>query len=109
MASIVIVKLTLFIPAVIIVHDCKLFKSLSLLRQHRLRSAKELFLLYIVLIVGGILFWTLGLTLSNATTVFQYILAITCLSASRFLWLMVVTMAVIFVGRRSQEIVKIVR
>ncbi|MHC4069150.1 MAG: hypothetical protein ACYS18_08805 [Planctomycetota bacterium] len=105
-AVIVLAKLMLFTPAIIVVYDCELSKILSFLRHYRLRSAKELVFLYVVLIVGGGLFFTSGLALHRATTVFQYVLLIAYLSITRFLWLMVTTMAVIFVGRRPSGIEK---
>ncbi|MCJ7692771.1 MAG: hypothetical protein MUO22_05090 [Sedimentisphaerales bacterium] len=105
-AVIVLAKLMLLTPAIIIVYDCKLFKSLSFLHQHRLRSAKELVFLCVVLIVGVNLLWASGLTPNSATTVFQYVLSIAYLSTKSFLWLMVATMAVIFVGRGSSGIEK---
>lgn len=100
-ASILLAKLVLFIPAVIIVYDCKLFRSLYLFRQHRLRDAKELFFLYIVLVIGGNLLWALGLSPNNATTVLHYILMIAYFIIRHFLWLTIITTAVLFVGRCS--------
>ncbi len=105
--NIVFVKLILFIPALVIVLDCKTFESFKFLKFYKLSDAKKLVILYCVIIAIDLFASILSLYCSGissgstyfvATAITQYILRIIYSVAINFVYLMMAVMAVRFVG-----------
>jgi hypothetical protein len=92
-----LIKLSLLIPALIIVLDCEVIASFKLLRRCKLSNAKELIALFLVQIALGLL-WTFASQLSNATTTFYHILMGIYYIVSAFISLMIGVAAVRFVA-----------
>lgn len=72
-ASIVLIKPVLFISALIIVLDCKLFESFKFLKICRLPKAKEAVILYCVAILVSTFLWALGQNLISPQSTEYYL------------------------------------
>jgi hypothetical protein len=92
-----LIKLSLLIPALIIVLDCEVTTSFKLLRRCKLSNAKELIALFLVQIALGLL-WTFASQLSGVTTIFYHILMGIYYIVSTFIALMIGVTAVRFVA-----------
>jgi hypothetical protein len=92
-----LIKLSLLIPALIIVLDCEVIASFKLLRRCKLSNAKELITLFLAQIALGLL-WTFASQLSNAITTLNHILMGIYYAVSAFISLMIGVAAVRFVA-----------
>ena len=96
-ATLIVMKPLLFIPALIIVIDCRIVKSFKLLKYCKLLNAKELVVLFSVSII--LLFLQALLPrFSDVKMPSQYILTIVPIIIRKFVWLIMLVMAVKFVA-----------
>ncbi len=96
-AMLILIKVTLFIPALILVLDCGVFKSFQFLRKCKLLESKELVALFCLDVVMPFL-WILLKIPNNPETISQYILSIITIVINNILWLIINVTAVRFVG-----------
>lgn len=96
-AMLILIKVSLFIPALILVLDCGVFKSFKFLRKCKLLESKELVALFCLGVVIPLL-WTLLIIPYNPETSLQYILRIVTTVISYALWLIIGVIAVRFVS-----------
>lgn len=92
-----LIKLSLLIPALIIVLDCEVIASFKLLRRCKLSNARELIVLFLVQIALGLL-WTFASQFSLAITTLYYITIGIYYIVSEFINLMIGVAAVRFVA-----------
>ena len=93
----ILIKPVLLIPALIIVLDCKAFKSFKLLKQCKILNAKELVVLFFVSMAATFL-WAFLPPPQSTITISQYILIVCLAVVGNFVSLMVAVMAVRFVA-----------
>jgi len=96
-AMLILIKLYLLIPALIIVLDCGAFESFRLLRRCKLLDAKELLAVYCIQLATPFLWYFLPVR-KEVTTVAQSILGLSYYVIWNLLTLMILVMAVRFVG-----------
>jgi len=96
-AMLIMIKVYLFIPALILVLDCRVINSFKLLSKFKLFKSKELVALYCVSTVIHLL-WLLLKIPENPETFSQYILKIGTIVTGQFLGLIVIVTAVRFVS-----------
>ena len=92
-AMLILMKPFLFIPALIIVIDCGIAKSFKLLKCCKLLNAKELVVLFFVSIILFFLQAFLP-SFSDVKTPSQYVLTIIPIIIQKFIWLIMLVMAV---------------
>ncbi|MHC4425740.1 MAG: hypothetical protein ACYSYV_06565 [Planctomycetota bacterium] len=92
-----LIKLSLLIPALIIVLDCEVIASFKLLRWCKLSNARELIVLFLVQIALGLL-WTFASQFSIAATTLHYVTIGIYYIMSDFISLMIGVTAVSFVA-----------
>jgi len=97
-ASLVLVKLTLFIPALIFVLDCSFHESFGLLKHCKLSKAIEATLLFCFTILFGMIFWAISLNLKEDYTELYYCSMFLRSGIMSFLTLAAATMAVRYVA-----------
>ncbi len=93
----ILIKVVLFIPALIIVLDCRVFKSFKFLKLCKLLEAKELLVLFVVS-MGLTFLWTLLPKLNDIEIPLEYIFTIVLSISGHFIGLMISVMAVRFVA-----------
>jgi len=93
----ILMKVVLFIPALILVLDCRLFESFKFLRKCRLLDSRELIALFCLRMVLPFL-WVFLQIPYNPETISQHILRTVTTIMSYFIWLIVGVTAVRFVG-----------
>lgn len=96
-ATLILIKPLLFIPALIIVLDCRVFESFKFFKQFKLSDAKELVTLFCVQAASTLL-WIFLPKLGEAKTILQYTLGIIPSIIPHFIGLIVAVMAVRFVA-----------
>jgi hypothetical protein len=99
-AALILIKPLLFIFPSIIVLDCRISQSFKLLKQYKLFGAKELVILYLILIAVEFLCVFLP-SIYSTTTILQLVLAIAKIIMQQFIWLMIAVMAIRFVASRN--------
>jgi len=95
-AMLILIKPLLFIPALIIALDCKVFKSFKLLRRCKLSSAKELVILFFISMIVTF-FWAFLPSTQDIPTISWYIPAISLSIVGNFISLIVGITAIRFV------------
>ncbi|MBW8038395.1 MAG: hypothetical protein FVQ85_00150 [Planctomycetes bacterium] len=93
----ILIKVVLFIPALIIVLDCGVFKSFKFLRKCKLLDSRELVALFCLRMVLPFLWIFLQIPYNPATSS-QYILRIVSSIIGQFIGLIISVMAVRFVA-----------
>jgi hypothetical protein len=93
----ILIKLSLFIAAIIIVLDCRVFESFNFLKKFKLSESKELVVLYF-LSMALLFVWVLLKIPYNPETILQYSLRIGVNVIHHVLSLIIAVMAVRFVG-----------
>lgn len=93
-ASLILIKLMLFIPALIFVLDCRLSKSFGLLKRCRLSKAIEPVFLYCLSTIFGMFFWAITVTLRENPSSLYYLLTLLRSIIVTFLHLAIGTMTV---------------
>lgn len=93
----ILIKVVLFIPALIIVLDCGVFKSFKFLRKCKLLDSRELVALFCLRMVLPFLWVFLQIPYNPATSS-QYILRIVSSIIGQFIGLIISVMAVRFVA-----------
>ena len=93
----ILIKVVLFIPALIIVLDCGVFESFKFLRKCKLLDSRELVALFCLGMVLPFLWFFLRITYNPEITS-QYILRSATAAISYVLWLIIAVMAVRFVA-----------
>lgn len=93
----ILIKVILFIPALILVHDCRVFKSFKFLGKFKLLDSKGLVALYCLSMVMPLL-WVLLKIPTNPETISQYIIRTGTNVIHQVLWLIVAVTAVRFVS-----------
>jgi len=93
----ILIKVVLFIPALIIVLDCGVFESFKFLRKCKLLDSRELVALFCLGMVLPFLWFFLRITYNPETTS-QYILRSATAAISYVLWLIIAVMAIRFVA-----------
>ncbi|NQT04347.1 MAG: hypothetical protein HQ580_20140 [Planctomycetes bacterium] len=101
-ATLIMIKVSLFIPALILVHDCRAFKSFKFLSKFKLLESKELVALFCLSTVMPLL-WVLLKIPNNPETISQYIITIGSIVIGQVLWLIVAVTAVRFVSSLDLE------
>ena len=101
-AWLILMKPILFIPALIIVLDCRVFKSFKFLKLCKLLEAKELLVLFVVS-MGLTFLWTLLPKLNDIETPLEYIFTIVLSISGHFIGLMISVMSVRFVASLNLE------
>ena len=101
-AALFLIKPALLTIPLMVVLDCPLFDSFKLLRQCKLRHAKELLMLFCIR-MGISLLWVLMPNIKAAATPFDYILIIGGTVLQGFIGLMVAVMGVTFVSSLDLE------
>jgi len=96
-SMLILIKPVLLIPALIIVLDCKAFKSFKLLKQCKILNMKELVMLFFVSMALTFL-WAFLPTPQDTMTISQYILIVCLAVVGNFIGLMIVVLAVRFVA-----------
>ena len=96
-AMLIMIKVYLFIPALIIVLDCRVVNSFKLLSKFKLFKSKELVALF-CLSTAIHLLWLLLKIPENPETIWQYIIKIGTIVTGQFLQLIVIVTAVRFVS-----------
>ncbi|MCP4611875.1 MAG: hypothetical protein GY845_24495 [Planctomycetes bacterium] len=96
-AMLIMMKVYLFIPALIIVLDCRVINSFKLLSRFKLFKSKELVALF-CLSTAIHLLWLLLKIPENPETISQYIITIGTIVTGQVLGLIVTVTAVRFVG-----------
>jgi len=99
-ATLILIKPFLFIPALIIVLDCRVFESFKFFKQFKLSDAKELVALFCVQAASTLL-WVFLPKLAEAETILQYTLGITPSIIPYFIGLIVSVIAVRFVASQN--------
>jgi hypothetical protein len=96
-AMLILIKVILFIPALIIVLDCRIFESLKFLRECKLSESKELVALYLLSMV--MLFPRIFLKIPNMPEkILQYTLRIGIDVIQQVIWFIIAVSAVRFVS-----------
>lgn len=98
----IMIKVSLFIPALIIVLDCRVVNSFKLLSKFKLFQAKELVALFCLSTVIHLL-WLLLKIPENPETISQYIITIGTIVTGQVLGLIVTVTAVRFVSSLDLE------
>jgi hypothetical protein len=98
----ILIKLVLFIPALIIVLDCGVFESFKFLRKCKLLDARELVALFCLRMVLPFLWIFLQIPYNPATSS-QYILRIVSSIIGQFIGLIISVVAVRFVASLHLE------
>jgi len=93
----IMMKVSLFIPALILVLDCRVVNSFKLLSKFKLFKSKELVVLFCLSAVIHLL-WLLLKIPENPETISQYIIKIGTIVTGQVLGLIVTVTAVRFVG-----------
>ena len=93
MPAIILIKPLLLAPPLIIVLNCQVSQSFKLLKQCKLRDAKELVILYLISIAVAFL-----PSIESTTTTSQYVLIVALSIIQQFIGLMIAVMAVRFVA-----------
>ena len=93
----ILVKVVLFIPALILVLDCGVFESFKFLRKCKLLDSRELVALFCLRVVLPFL-WVFLRISYNPETTSQYILRTVPTVIGYVLWLTIAVTAVRFVG-----------
>jgi len=101
-ATLVMIKVSLFIPALILVLDCRVFNSFKLLSKFKLFKSKELVALFCLSTVIHLL-WLLLKIPENPETIPQYIITIGTIVTGQVLGLIVTVTAVRFVSSLNLE------
>lgn len=101
-AMLIMMKVSLFIPALIIVLDCRVVNSFKLLRRFKLFKSKELVALFCLGTVIHLL-WLLLKIPENPETISQYIIKIGTIVTGQALGLIVTVTAVRFVSSLDLE------
>jgi hypothetical protein len=96
-AMLIMIKVSLFIPALIVVLDCRVINSFKLLSKFKLFKSKELVALFCLCTVMPLL-WLLLKIPENPETISQYIITIVTIVTGQVLGLTVAVTAVRFVG-----------
>ena len=96
-AMLIMIKVSLFIPALILVLDCRVINSFKLLSKFRLFKSKELVALFCLCTVMP-LGWVLLKIPENPETISQYIITIGTIVTGQVLGLIVTVTAVRFVS-----------
>jgi hypothetical protein len=98
----ILIKVVLFIPALIFVLDCRVFKSFKFLKLCKLWEAKELLVLFFIS-MGLTLLWALLPKLNGIETPLEYIFTVVLSVSGHFIGLMIAVMAVRFVASLNLE------
>jgi hypothetical protein len=93
----ILIKVVLFIPALILVLDCRVFETFKFLRKCRLLDSRELVALFCLRMALPFL-WVFLQIPYNPETTSQYILRTVTTVMSYFIWLIIGVTAVRFVG-----------
>jgi len=93
----ILMKISLFIPALIIVLDCRIVNSFKLLRKLKLFKSKELVALFCLSTMTHLL-WLLLKIPENPETISQYVITIGTIVTGQVLGLIVTVAAVRFVS-----------
>lgn len=93
----ILIKITLYIPAFIFVLDCRVIESFNFLNKFKLSESKEIVILYFISTVMLLLEALLKIP-NNAETILQHILRTGINIIQQLLWLIIAVMAVRFVG-----------
>ena len=96
-SMLIMIKISLFIPALIIVLDCRVFNSFKLLSKFKLFKSKELVALF-CLSTAIHLLWLLLKIPENPETISDYIIKIGTIVTGQFLGLIVIVTALRFVS-----------
>ncbi|MHC4533376.1 MAG: hypothetical protein ACYS6K_05435 [Planctomycetota bacterium] len=96
-AMLIMIKVYLFIPALIIVLDCRIINSFKLLSTFKLFKSKELVALFCLSTMIYLL-WLLLKIPENPETIWQYIIKISTIATGQVLGLIVTVTAVRFVS-----------
>lgn len=101
-AMLIMIKVMLFIPALIIVLDCRVFDSFKLLSKFKLLKSKELVALFCLGTVMPLL-WLLLKIPENPETILQYIITIGTIVTGQVIGLVVAVTAVRFISSLDLE------
>lgn len=101
-AMLIMIKVMLFIPALIIVLDCRVFDSFKLLSKFKLFKSKELVALFCLGTVMPLL-WLLLKIPENPETILQYIITIGTIVTGQVIGLVVAVTAVRFISSLDLE------
>ncbi len=101
-ATLIMIKVSLFIPALILVLDCRAFRGFKLLSKFKLLEPKELVVLFCLGAVIPLL-WLLLKIPDNPETISQYIITIVTIVIGQVFWLIVAVTAVRFVSSLDLE------
>ena len=97
-SMLILIKVVLFIPALILVLDCGVFESFSFLRKCKLSNSRELVALFCLQMVLPFLWIFLRIPYYNPETTSQYILRTVPTVIGYVLWLTIAVTAVRFVA-----------
>jgi len=100
--NIILMKFILLLPALVVVLDCRVFKSFKFLKKCRLRDAGELIVLFCFNMAFPYL-WMFSRTLYGTTTRPQLIFRIVTSIITCFIGLIIAVMAVRFVASLNLE------
>jgi len=101
-AMLIMIKISLFIPALILVLDCRVVNSFKLLSRFKLFKSKELVALFCLSTTINLL-WLLLKIPEKPQTIRQYIIKIGTIVTGQVLGLIVTVTAVRFVGSLDLE------
>lgn len=101
-AMLIMIKISLFIPALILVLDCRVVNSFKLLSKFKLFKSKELVALFCLSTTINLL-WLLLKIPENPETIWQYIIKIGTIVTGQVLGLIVTVTAVRFVSSLNLE------
>lgn len=96
-AALILIKPLLLVFAIVIIRDCKLLESFKLLKHFRLFDAKGLVMLFLAFTVLTVM-WAFLPPIESEMAITQIILRALLSVVQSFMGLMVVVMAVRFVG-----------
>jgi len=97
LSTLILIKIMLFIPSLIIVLDCRVFKSFDFLKKCKLSESKELVVLYFISIALPFV-WVLLKIPYKPETISQYILRIGNDIIQQVIWFIIAVTAVRFVS-----------